>query len=125
MDSYDAHINQFNHNKNFLKFGISNNKESFHDWEITVNFYAAIHLIEAILLKQCSVKNINNHDERKYYIETNPNIFKQNVKRDYFALCSLARTARYSGVLQVTERDSEEAQTRLENIESEMSKYMK
>ncbi len=125
MDIYDNHINQFKHNKKFLSFGISNAKESFHDWEITVNFYAVIHLIEAILYKECQIEDIRTHEERQNYIYDNPNVFNNNVRKDYFALQTLARTARYSGYLQVTEEQSENAQTRRENIESEMSKYMK
>lgn len=125
MDLYDNHINQFNHNKRFLSFGISNTKESFHDWEITVNFYAVIHLIEAILYKECKATSICTHEDRNNYISANPNVFNNNVRKDYFALQTLARTARYSGYLDVTEKDSLEAQTRRESIEGEMAKYLK
>lgn len=125
MDMFDNHINQFNHNKRFLSFGISNTKESFHDWEITVNFYAVIHLIEAILYKECKVTSVCTHEERKNYISANPSVFNSNVRKDYFALQTLARTARYSGYLDVTEKDSLEAQTRRESIEGEMAKYLK
>lgn len=46
---YNTHIEQMNHNKNFISFGISNSKESFLDWEIVAYFYTAVHLIEAVL----------------------------------------------------------------------------
>lgn len=125
MDKYDSHISQYNHNKNFLSFGISNTRGPFYDWEITVNFYAVIHLIEAILYKECQITDISTHEERQSYINENPDVFTNSVRKAYFKLKSLARTARYSGYLQVTEKQSEIAQTQRENIESEMKKYMK
>ncbi len=124
MDVYETHINQFNHNKKFLSFGISNQKESFHDWEITVTFYAAIHLIEAILSSECSINQVHSHEDRDTKINDNYAVFG-SIRKDYFFLKTLAWTARYSGYVNVSPDDSKQAQERLENIQFELRQYIK
>lgn len=124
MDIFETHMSQYRHNKNFNSFGISNQKESFHDWEVTVSFYAAVHLIEAVLYKKCSVSEINTHDERLEYLQNNKTIFG-GIERAYFKLKNLSRTARYSGYINISSEDSYLAQTCLEDIESELIRHTK
>lgn len=122
MDVFDTHKAQYEHNKRFVKFGITNSNGSFYDWEVTAFFYAAVHLIEAVLFKEYSVINIRTHEERRDYIETKPAF--NSIKKDYFKLISLSHTARYSGYIEINEDDSYKAQSYLENIESGLSKYI-
>ena len=124
MDAYTSHYNQYQHNKRFISFGISNTKEKFYDWEITANFYAAIHLIEAILYSEYGINEIKTHDERKEMMDDHPETFS-GISSKYFSLKTLARTARYNGIVEVSEKDSAQAQTCLEDIELEMNKYIR
>lgn len=124
MDVYTRHINQFQHNKDFLNYGISNERKKFSDWEITVNFYAAVHLIEAVMSSECGINEIRTHDERQDKMEENREVFSP-VLTLYFKLKTLARTARYCGIVDVNEKDSRQAQTYLEDIEFGLRKYIR
>lgn len=121
---YNTHIEQMNHNKNFISFGISNSKESFLDWEIVAYFYTAVHLIEAVLCKECGIVSVNSHQERKEYICDFTNVFSHQVQRDYIKLIALAHKARYTGFAVVSEQDGRNAQMWLENMEFALSTYV-
>ena len=122
--AYDIHYNQYLHNKRFISLGMNNNLEKFYDWEITVTFYAMIHLVEAVLYSQCGVCEIHNHEDRSNSIKDNPKIFSKRFRLLYESLQSMARTARYQGITEVEESDSKNAQRCLEDIELELGSYL-
>lgn len=122
----NAHLKQFEHNKNFIKYRISDYKnESFHDWEITVTFYAVIHLIEAVLSNCCKVENVLNHENRFSEMCNNPRIFDKRIMMMYTSLKNLSNAARYNGVAYVEINDAKKAQEYLEDLEIALITYLK
>lgn len=118
-NSWDDNKKQYLHNKKF----IGKIDSEFDDWAVTVTFYAAIHLIEAVLSKKCNVTSVHNHDDRKRSMYENKEVFSECMT-DYLMLQSLARTARYSGIARMGDKDALEAQTELENLEFQLKKYI-
>lgn len=78
MPDYDAHIKKYKHNRNFVRFGINQSREKFDDWEIVGDFYACIHLIEAILYKEYLLNPIN-HDDRLSKMTDHPDTFNHTI----------------------------------------------
>ena len=54
MPSFDQHIRQAQHNIEFLESFYPTYK--FNDWAITVSFYTAVHIIEAVIAKRSKIK---------------------------------------------------------------------
>ena len=123
MSSYQIHLEQYKHNKKFVRFGILNTQDNFYDWEITVFFYAAIHLVEAILAKECSVESVHNHQDRSELLLEHKDVFG-GVTKSFFKLQTLSHSARYSGYIAVSEKDCLKAQEMFEDIESDLEKYI-
>lgn len=123
-DVYNIHYNQYLHNKNFISKGINNQCENFYDWEITVDFYAAIHLIEAVLSLQCGIHEVCTHQDRSRYLNNNNTVFSRRLITKYNSLQSISRTARYRGATMVDEDGSLQAQNLLEDIEFELKSYI-
>lgn len=48
MPSKETHLEQYQHNRDFLEHGISDTNK-FADWAVTVTFYCAVHIVEAAL----------------------------------------------------------------------------
>lgn len=95
------HILQAEHNKKFHECICEQFPDRFFDWKITVLFYQAIHLLQALADK----KGINIGDTH-YEIERNINPDRQNPAmpltkgawREYNSLYQYSQTARYDGV---------------------------
>lgn len=123
MPDFNTHICKYQHNKNFVSFGINNKKETFDDWEIVADFYACIHLIEAILYKEFS-EDADSHKDRWEKMTSHPIIFNSKLIKFYGSLKLLAWTARYKGMIETESEDALKAQEYLESIESELSQYI-
>ena len=60
MPSCDEHKLKMEHNKEFLSICRANNPKDhkgvyYYDWEIVVEFYACVHLVEAVLKKKFDI----------------------------------------------------------------------
>lgn len=88
MGNVQRHINQWMHNREFLP-GIP---EEFHDWQITVAFYTALHAVDALLASD-GVQGIHSHDRRNETLKKT-NRYKA-IRSPYLSLYGLSRTVRY------------------------------
>lgn len=124
MPTYEQHIKKYNHNRVFCRFGITSSKahDDFSDWEVTVQFYAAVHLIEAIMEKHLNEHSLN-HSMRDKIMGAHPDIFSMNCARDYASLKALARKARYEAG-PTTPKEALKAQECLEDMELECQAYL-
>lgn len=95
MPSFEEHIIQVNRNLNFLT-NINNNVTDCCDWQITVCFYTALHIINAHLSKfdlQYRKHSDVNHAINPYTIS--PGRIPEDVYISYMSLQSLSRRSRY------------------------------
>lgn len=106
----ETHLEQYQHNKDFLENGISDTNK-FADWAVTVTFYCAVHIVEAALA------NINihsdNHCDRGKKIK---NLNCPRLKTYYKDLYSRSITSRYNCIIQ-TSKDIEGAMKDLKEIQ--------
>jgi hypothetical protein len=58
MPTDAEHLNQGNHNIEFLSFFYADTR--FNDWAVTVAFYSALHIVEYVIFKQKSVSYQSN-----------------------------------------------------------------
>ena len=123
MDNVELHLNQYKHNKNFISYGISNTKEKFCDWEVTVYFYATIHLVEAVMCKKIENVEIKSHEDRRRLMYSHKETFGTS-QNSYRMLYDLARTARYNGITKITDIDVYQAQSYFEDVEQKLLKYI-
>jgi hypothetical protein len=94
-------LDQAGHNLNFHSHIDSNFEKKFCDWQITVLFYVALHLLKALAASR-SV----NIGETHYDIENSVNPDRGNpvmrisrgAWREYKSLFNYSRTARYEGI---------------------------
>lgn len=88
-------------NERFLFFIEKNALDDFHDWKITIIFYAAIHYIKA-LLKFKRKPSVFNHREMDNMINPSNSSalypFPQNEYECYSELYTDSRNARYTPV---------------------------
>lgn len=97
MASFDEHIAQAKKNLNFLN-DVNQNIPSSWDWQVTVCFYTAVHLVNAHLANKASL-HYRSHSEVNNAL--NPfNIvsitkFNEREYTAYIKLQGLARRARY------------------------------
>jgi len=63
MPSFDQHFRQAQHNVEFLESFYETYK--FNDWAITVSFYTAVHIIEAVIAKKGKIR----FREKEYEIQ--------------------------------------------------------
>jgi hypothetical protein len=61
------------------------------DWQVVAYFYAAVHLINAALLKLGT--RVSNHNERREEIDSHSQL--RSIKRQYKLMCDTAFQARY------------------------------
>jgi hypothetical protein len=90
------HINQANNNIAFLQ-NINNNISNCIDWQVTVSFYTALHLVNAHIStfnlqyrRHTDVKDVLNP-----YNQTSVMKLPENEYTAYMSLQSLSRRARY------------------------------
>lgn len=90
MSSESKHLDQYEHNKNFLNKGIKD-PDKYSDWTVTVTFYCGVHLIEAMLAKVGY--DSRDHSDRRVNLKQIPNV--NDFQDEYLHLYSLSRQARY------------------------------
>lgn len=99
LPQFDKHITQAKHNLLFLEH-INQTSITFFDWQVTVCFYAALHLVNAHLSlhqmqyrKHVDVKDaINPKNQRSFNIDS---ALPDNEYLAYTKLQSLSRRSRY------------------------------
>jgi hypothetical protein len=69
-------------------------------WKITVCFYAAVHYVEAIIVR--TGKRSSSHDERLSAVAQLPQLKK--IKAEYRALYGFSRDARYDPAINFGQR---------------------
>ncbi len=120
---FSAHIRKYEHNKMFVSRGIAD-RNTFTDWEVTAQFYAAVHLIEAVIHNALNCECID-HDARGEILRNNPEIFSPKVRTCYKNLKTAANTARYSPEIKVSANAALKAQADIEDIEHELSQRVR
>ena len=118
MPNLDLHIKKYKHNKDFSNILL---KDEYCDWQITAAFYAALHLVEAVLSKE----NIHptSHEERENVMLDNYKIFNNDAMNNYHVLRNLSHKARYTDIIENNE-ELYLAKESLSNIEEEIKKYI-
>ncbi|WP_462250417.1 hypothetical protein [Ekhidna sp.] len=112
------YLDQAHHNIQFLKELDAKQSENFFDWKITVCFYAALHLMKALLLEKYNVE-INSHKDIKEEIF---NRVKRECFSSYRNLYRSCHDARYDGFesdevfIESNRREYIECKLRLEYI---------
>lgn len=103
MANFDDHIRQANHNLQFLEC-INKNCNQHYDWQVTVCFYTALHLVNAHLATQSLQyrKHKDVKDALNPYSHSPVKLPEQEYTA-YATLQSLSRRARYL----VNEKDNQ------------------
>ena len=96
MPSFSEHISQAKRNLKFLQASNINSRE-FWDWQVTINFYVAVHLINAHLAQKANL-HYRKHEEVNTAISPyniSPCQLPEDIYLSYMKLQGLARRARY------------------------------
>ena len=97
MVSFDEHINQAKRNLNFLK-SVNDLTNNTWDWQVTIAFYSAVHLINAHLAKKADL-HYRSHKRVDDAINPYNNLSFTRLKESEFLaykkLQSLSRRSRY------------------------------
>jgi len=83
----NAHLDQWKHNRSFLR----SIPGEYPDWIVTVAFYTALHVIDALLAKEA--RTITDHKTRNEVLRKTNRYEK--IWRAYQPLYGLSRTVRY------------------------------
>jgi len=87
MPTVQQHIAQWKHNRTFAK----SIDKAYQDWQVTVIFYAALHLVNAALV---TLKEpVSNHSDRNLKVKTNSAF--ASIRRQYLDLYRIAWITRY------------------------------
>jgi len=97
LASFDEHIKQAKNNLNFL-YLVNKTTQSHWDWQVTISFYTAVHLINAHIANKA-----NQHYRSHELVNNSINPFNQtSITRlseelyvSYMKLQNLSRRARY------------------------------
>lgn len=99
MPQFDQHVNQTTHNLKFLE-QVNQNGNNYFDWQVTICFYTALHLINAHLSlfnmqyrKHVDVKDAINPKNASSV--SNGSALPDNEYLAYTKLQSLSRRSRY------------------------------
>lgn len=110
------HREKYEHNRKFANdcqvFSIG---DEYDDWYITVMFYCAVHLTEAVLAKtgmHC------DHSAREEAIRQNTKVFQPDFLPTYKELYSLSIKARYGSVVKMNKKDKQIASDDLRDLEA-------
>lgn len=97
MANFDDHIEQAKHNLEVLKV-LNKNLESAWDWQVTISFYTAVHLINAHLAVKLNI-HYRSHNEVENAINPfntlSPAKLPDDVFLAYQKLHGLSRRSRY------------------------------
>ena len=129
MPSCDEHKLKMEHNKEFLSICRANNPKDhkgvyYYDWEIVVEFYACVHLVEAVLKKKFDIDSVD-HNKRREFMEKNKDIFTDDVMESYTALLEYSHQARYKPLTYSTKKKAYDAQLCMDALEANLCKYLK
>lgn len=83
----DKHLQQWKHNRRFAK----TIDAIYRDWQITVIFYTALHLVDAALASLGVT--VANHDMRNDQVKNNGAF--QQIRQEYLHLYRISRVTRY------------------------------
>lgn len=96
MASFEDHIDQTSRNLKF--FQEINTKSDFFDWQVTVLYYSAIHLMNAHIAKVGNL-HYQSHSELKKALNPHYSLsigkIPEQIFDDYISLEKLSRRARY------------------------------
>ena len=96
MPSYSEHIHQSNSNLHFLHQ--TNKGLNYWDWQVTIAFYVAVHLINAHLDK-IGNQHYRTHGETQEAINpfnlASPSKFTEDDYSSYMSIKNLSRRSRY------------------------------
>ncbi len=114
MGTPDEHIKKYKKNRKLVDEGILEKK--YKEWDITVIFYCAVHLIEhnIYINKNMGQRHCKVHKKRNNIIETCDE-FKE-IRQEYLALYYLSMDARYESE-NLGAEDLKDAMGLLEKIE--------
>jgi hypothetical protein len=87
MADADKHVSQWKHNRKFAKTIAS----EFRDWQINVIFYAALHLVDAALVRLG--QNVADHSSRNEQVKINAAF--ATSRDQYLNLYRISRITRY------------------------------
>jgi hypothetical protein len=97
LASFDEHIKQAKSNLNFL-ISVNDKIENNWDWQVTISFYAAVHLINAHISKK-SDQHYRSHElvnnAINPYNQASINKLSEEDYTSYMKLQNLSRRARY------------------------------
>jgi hypothetical protein len=96
MPSFNSHLDQVLKNLKALEY--VNSKQDFWDWQVTICFYTAVHLINFHLDKLCNM-HYNSHVETETAINpaklTSPTKLDDDTYTSYMSLKNLSKRSRY------------------------------
>ncbi|MBA3898684.1 MAG: hypothetical protein H0X62_00505 [Bacteroidetes bacterium] len=96
MASFDEHIIQVKRNLSF--FETVNSTERFFDWQATICFYCAVHLVNSRIAKEADLHYRSHEDVKNAISPYNPTSLckvDDNTNIAYLALEKISRRARY------------------------------
>ncbi|MEG0179671.1 MAG: hypothetical protein RR654_08975 [Oscillospiraceae bacterium] len=121
------HLEKFKHNKDFLNavknIKIEKGEKGFYDWEITIDFYICVHIIEYVLALKFG-ENSDNHDMRFALMHKHKDIFTKDLLDNYKMLKDLSKESRYYGLSWSTTTKAFKAQTCLETVRGLLTHYI-
>jgi hypothetical protein len=97
LPSFKEHINQARKNLTFL-VQINNKIDNYWDWQVTVAFYSALHIIDGHVSKTTSQHYRSHEDIRNAinpYNEMSPASLDEESYKSYEKLFKLSRRSRY------------------------------
>jgi hypothetical protein len=97
LASYNEHLKQANNNLAFLA-QTNTAIAGFWDWQVTISFYVAVHVINAHLAKIANLHYRTHEDVKNAispYSVVSPAKIPENIYLSYAKLESLSRRARY------------------------------
>lgn len=97
MGTYAEHINQAKKNFSFLS-AINSNIDECWDWQVTVCFYTALHLINAHIVTKSNYNYISHskvNKELNPFNDDSPSKLSEDIYLSYIKLFNLSRRSRY------------------------------
>lgn len=98
------YLSQAKHNEDFHSCISSEFENKFYDWKITALFYVALHYLKALAAKK-GIDIGDTHYDIEHAVNpdrtNNKMSIRKGVWREYKALFSYSRTARYEGITDI------------------------
>jgi len=116
MPSRAAHLKMAEHNQTTLDYLIEK-LDTHPDWVVTVAFYKAVHLAEALLAAADADAHSHDHRSREFALKNNPSY--ANAYKHYRPLRDASFLARYFACRDDGEEDFSSTHT-TENVKEEL-----